>query len=109
MSASIFQIETEISVSQAQIEIKTHKKADKEIKAEKRRIAQLKVLTGAKDSFLGLLNPKVKQLAGGVATEQEDLKAAGETHAKEARDFIAGEKEAEISASQAQITVPHDI
>ena len=61
------------------------------------------MIIGAKDSFLGLLNPKVKQLAGGVATEQEDLKAAGETHAKEARDFIAGEKEAEISASQAQI------
>ena len=42
------------------------------------------MISGAKDSLFVSLNPKVEQLAGEIATDETDLKAAGKIPAKEA-------------------------
>eukprot|EP00928_Gymnodinium_smaydae_P089789 TRINITY_DN736_c0_g1_i1.p1 TRINITY_DN736_c0_g1~~TRINITY_DN736_c0_g1_i1.p1 ORF type:complete len:689 (+),score=254.58 TRINITY_DN736_c0_g1_i1:1481-3547(+) len=70
----------------------TSKNLDYDIKTGKNEAAELKALIEEQTALSASLSAKLDDLAGSLAADESDLKAATEIRAKEAADFAAEEK-----------------
>jgi hypothetical protein len=69
------------------------KNVDYEIKTGKNNVEDLKAHIEEEKSTQAALNTKIEELAGGISTDDADLKAATGIRGKENSDFVAEEKE----------------